>query len=67
MKDTQLSIPVNDYERLQSAVDTLIQEIGYFQLKVSRLLDPEFVPGAASLDDAVGEVAKLIYRTDEAA
>jgi hypothetical protein len=44
-----------------------LEEIGYYQLKVSRLLDPDIVPNAKSLDDAVGEVAKLIYPTDEAA
>lgn len=63
----QLSIPIDEFAQLKNATDILIQEIGYYQLKVSRLLDPEFVPGAESLDDAVGEVAKLIYRNDEAA
>lgn len=67
MHGVQLSIPVNEYHRLKNAADSLLQEIGYFQLKVARLLDPEFVPETKSLDDAVGEVAQLIYPEDEAA
>lgn len=62
----QLSIPITDHDRLLAACDTLLEEVGYYQLKVSRLLDPVFVD-AQSLDDAVGEVAKLLYRTDDAA
>jgi hypothetical protein len=67
VRQRQLWIPATDNESLIVAVDSLLEEIGYYQLKVSRLLDPDIVPNAKSLDDAVGEVAKLIYPTDEAA
>jgi hypothetical protein len=66
MTAKQLAIPTNPYERLARAADELVTEVGYYMLKVSRLLGEE-TPGTHSLDEALAEVTRILYRDDEAA
>jgi hypothetical protein len=62
-----MAIPVDPQGRLQWAADKLLTEIGFYALRVSKIVPEEFMPSSIDLDAAIAEVAALIYQDDEAA